>query len=94
MEERIKTGIEQMGQRLRTVEKKMAGSWGLEPQTSTVSRVLVIPAQLTQPTQRNELHLHFPPDRALSVAEAYISRHGSRKELQALPPAIDPEENI
>jgi len=31
-------GIEWMGQRLQTVEKEMVGTWGLEPQTSTVSR--------------------------------------------------------
>lgn len=49
--------------------------------------------KLTEPTQRNELHLHFPPDRALAVAEAYIARHGSGQELRALPPAIEPEEN-
>ena len=49
--------------------------------------------RLTEVTQRNELHLHFPPDRALAVAEAYISRHGSGQELRALPPAIEPQEN-
>ncbi len=37
IEERIKTGTEQMGRRLQTVEKEMVGTWGLEPQTSTVS---------------------------------------------------------
>jgi hypothetical protein len=38
--------------------------------------------------QKNELHLHFTPDRALAVAEAYVSRHGAEKSpslLQAAP---------
>jgi hypothetical protein len=50
--------------------------------------------RLAEPTQRNELHLHLPPDRALAVAEAYISRHGSGSELRFVPPAIEGEENI
>ena len=36
--------------------------------------------------QKNELHLHFTPDRA--VAEAYVSRHSVEKPLP--PPAPDP----
>jgi hypothetical protein len=38
--------------------------------------------------QKNELHLHFTPDRALAVAEAYVARHGVEKSqplLQAAP---------
>lgn len=34
--------------------------------------------------QKNELHLHLSPDRALAVAEAYVARHGAEKPL-ALP---------
>ena len=43
------------------------------------------------PPQRNELHLHIPPDRALAIAEAYIARHGSPKPLPELEdaPLID-----
>ena len=37
-EERIKAPTEQLGQRLQTAEQEMVGTWGLEPQTSTVSR--------------------------------------------------------
>jgi hypothetical protein len=36
--------------------------------------------------QRNELHLHFTRDRALQMAEAYVSRHGAEKPVQLLPP--------
>jgi len=36
--------------------------------------------------QKNELHLHFTPDRALAVAEAYVARHGADQPLP-LPPA-------
>jgi len=36
--------------------------------------------------QKNEFHLHFTPDRALAVAEAYVARHGSEKPLPLLPP--------
>ena len=35
--------------------------------------------------QKNELHLHFSPDRALAVAEAYVSRHGVEKPLLRAP---------
>ena len=45
--------------------------------------------------QKHELHLHFPPDRALAIAKAYIARHGSEKSipaLQAPPPVIEAEE--
>ena len=35
---------------------------------------------------KNELHLHFTPDRALAVAEAYVARHGAEKPLPLLPP--------
>ena len=38
--------------------------------------------------QKNELHLHFTPDRALAVAEAYVSRHGAEKPVPL--PAPDP----
>jgi hypothetical protein len=43
---------------------------------------------------KNELHLHFTPDRALAVAEAYVARHGSGQSLPGLPgpPPIDAEE--
>ena len=37
--------------------------------------------------QKNELHLHFPPDRALAVAEAYVARHGTAEKIvEILPP--------
>jgi hypothetical protein len=37
--------------------------------------------------QKNEFHLHFPPDRALAVAEAYVARHGTaEKTVEMLPP--------
>lgn len=42
--------------------------------------------------QRNELHVHLPPDRALAVAEAYVARHGADRPipvLQALPPSAE-----
>ncbi len=45
--------------------------------------------------QKNELHLHFPPDRALAIAQAYVTRHAPEKvipELQGLPPSTDAEE--
>jgi hypothetical protein len=35
---------------------------------------------------KNELHLHFTPDRALAVAEAYVARHSAEKPLPLLPP--------
>lgn len=38
--------------------------------------------------QKNELHLHFSPDRALAVEEAYVARHGTEKPLPL--PAPDP----
>ena len=38
--------------------------------------------------QKSELHLHCSPDRALAVAEAYVSRHSVEKPLP--PPAPDP----
>ena len=38
--------------------------------------------------QKNELHLHFTPDRALAVAEAYVSRHSVAKPHP--PSASDP----
>jgi len=31
-----------MGQRFETVEKEMVGTWGLEPQTSTVSNLIYL----------------------------------------------------
>jgi hypothetical protein len=46
--------------------------------------------------QKNEFHLHFTPDRALAVAEAYVARHGSEKPLlvlEAAAPSIEPNEN-
>ena len=46
--------------------------------------------------QKNEFHLHFTPDRALAVAEAYVARHGSEKPLlvlEAAAPSIKPNEN-
>jgi len=44
--------------------------------------------------QKNELHLHFPPERALAVAEAYVARHGVERpaELVAALPAIELED--
>jgi hypothetical protein len=45
---------------------------------------------------KNEFHLHFTPDRALAVAEAYVARHGAEKSipvLQATAPTIDLQEN-
>jgi predicted DNA-binding protein YlxM (UPF0122 family) len=44
--------------------------------------------------QKNELHLHFTPDRALAVAEAYVSRHGPEKPIQLLPPDPAPSEIV
>jgi len=42
--------------------------------------------------QKNELHLHFPPDRALAVAEAYVARHGAaEKRVEVLPPVPEME---
>jgi hypothetical protein len=41
----------------------------------------------------NELHLHFPPERALAVAEAYVARHGpatALPELQAAAGGLEP----
>jgi hypothetical protein len=46
--------------------------------------------------QKNEFHLHFTPDRALAVAEAYVARHGSEKPLLVLEsaaPSIEPNES-
>jgi hypothetical protein len=39
--------------------------------------------------QKNEFHLHFTPDRALAVAEAYVARHGSPKLLPMLEAATE-----
>lgn len=40
---------------------------------------------------KSELHLHFTPDRALPVAEAYVARHCSERSVPALEaaPSID-----
>lgn len=45
--------------------------------------------------QKNEFHLHFTPNRALAVAEAYVARHGSEKPLLVLEaaPSIETNEN-
>lgn len=47
--------------------------------------------------QKNELHLHFTPDRALAVAEAYVARHGAEKPLTlavAAPPTVELESPV
>src|SRR2546427_6568462 len=45
--------------------------------------------------QKNEFHLHFTPDRALAVAEAYVARHGPEKSLPVLQaaPVIELDDN-
>jgi hypothetical protein len=37
--------------------------------------------------QKNEVHLHFTPDRALAVAETYVARHGAEKSPPLLQAA-------
>jgi hypothetical protein len=44
--------------------------------------------------QKNELHLHFTPDRALAVAETYVSRHRAQKPVQLLPPVRTSEDMV
>lgn len=45
--------------------------------------------------QKNEFHLHFTPDRALAVAQAYVARHGAEKSLPVLQaaPVIELDDN-
>lgn len=45
--------------------------------------------------RKNEVHLHFPAERALAIAEAYVARHGPAKpipEIAMLPAKNDTEE--